>query len=175
MDLTNISPRQKKPVPQNFSQTMTKQSPPPAIQHTPTTQTGTQRPQPQNPQKSVISPPVAPTRLNYGASQPQPHHPVSKHEMFMNDLSNQPDDEDKIAAEENLLNEHLACVKEEAQLITQEGELITKIERQMVNEAQYDMKGYLNMAEIIAKKKLEMYSLLLKDIAEFRARFGDEI
>lgn len=24
------------------------------------------------------------------------------------------DDEDKIAAEENLLNEHLACVKEEA-------------------------------------------------------------
>ena len=28
------------------------------------------------------------------------------------------DDEDKIAAEENLLNEHLACVKEEAQLIT---------------------------------------------------------
>lgn len=39
------------------------------------------------------------------------------------------DDEDKIAAEENLLNEHLACVKEEAQLITQEGELITKIER----------------------------------------------
>ena len=45
------------------------------------------------------------------------------------------DDEDKIAAEENLLNEHLACVKEEAQLITQEGELITKIERQMVNEA----------------------------------------
>ena len=39
------------------------------------------------------------------------------------------EDEDKIAAEENLLNEHLACVKEEAQLITQEGELITKIER----------------------------------------------
>ncbi len=39
------------------------------------------------------------------------------------------EDEEKIAAEENLLNEHLACVKEEAQLITQEGELITKIER----------------------------------------------
>jgi hypothetical protein len=39
------------------------------------------------------------------------------------------EDEDKIAAEENLLNEHLACVKEEAQLITQEGELITNIER----------------------------------------------
>lgn len=41
----------------------------------------------------------------------------------------------------------------------------------MVNEAQYDMKGYLNMAEIIAKKKLEMYSKLLSDISEFRHRF----
>ena len=85
------------------------------------------------------------------------------------------DDEDKIAAEENLLNEHLACVKEEAQLITQEGELITKIERQMVNEAQYDMKGYLSMAEVIARKKLQMYSKLLSDINEFRVRFGHDI
>lgn len=92
------------------------------------------------------------------------HHPLDVDE-----------DENKIAAEENLLNEHLACVKEEAQLITQEGELITKIERQMVNEAQYDMKGYLAMAEVIAKKKLEMYSRLLQDIEEFRVRFGEEI
>ena len=66
-------------------------------------------------------------------------------------------------------------MKEEAQLITQEGELITKIERQMVNEAQYDMKGYLNMAEVIAKKKLQMYSKLLEDINEFRHRFAHEI
>ena len=85
------------------------------------------------------------------------------------------EDEDKIAAEENLLNEHLSCVKEEAQLITQEGELITKIERQMVNETQYDMKGYLAQAEVIARKKLVMYSKLLSDISEFRDRFGDDI
>ena len=98
--------------------------------------------------------------------QQQPHPPL------MIDIE---EDEDKIAAEENLLNEHLACVKEEAQLITQEGELITKIERQMVNEAHYDMRGYLAMAEVIAKKKLEMYSKLLSDINEFRGRFGDEL
>ncbi len=41
----------------------------------------------------------------------------------------------------------------------------------MVHEAQYDMKGYLDMAEVIAKKKLEMYSKLLGDISEFRMRF----
>lgn len=45
----------------------------------------------------------------------------------------------------------------------------------MVNEAQYDMKGYLNMAEVIARKKLEMYSKLLSDINDFRMKFGHEI
>ena len=45
----------------------------------------------------------------------------------------------------------------------------------MVNEAHNDMRGYLSMAEVIAKKKLEMYSKLLSDINEFRVRFGDEL
>ena len=77
-------------------------------------------------------------------------------------------DDDRIGSEENMLNGHLECVKEEAQLITQEGELITKIEKSMVNDANYDMKGYLDMAEAIARKKLEMYSKLLNDIHGFR-------
>jgi hypothetical protein len=34
----------------------------------------------------------------------------------------------------------------------------------MVNETDYDMEGYLEMAEIIARKKLEMYSELLANI-----------
>jgi hypothetical protein len=45
----------------------------------------------------------------------------------------------------------------------------------MVNEAQYDMKGYLAMAEVIARKKLQMYSKLLADISDFRQRFGDDM
>lgn len=57
-------------------------------------------------------------------------------------------------------------------MITQEGELITKIEKAMVNDSNYDMKGYLEMAERIAKKKLEMYSKLVSDISEFKQRFG---
>ena len=83
-------------------------------------------------------------------------------------------DQERITAEEVILNGHLECVKEEAQLITQEGELITAIEKSMINEADYDMKGYLNMAEQIAKKKLEMYSVLLEKIADFKCRFGDQ-
>ncbi len=61
------------------------------------------------------------------------NHILDQDSQQENDMINQhellEEDDDKIAAEENLLNEHLACVKEEAQLITQEGELITKIER----------------------------------------------
>jgi hypothetical protein len=45
----------------------------------------------------------------------------------------------------------------------------------MVNDANYDMRGYLDMAECIARKKLEMYSKLLNDINEFRGRFGNDL
>lgn len=45
----------------------------------------------------------------------------------------------------------------------------------MVNDANYDMKGYLDMAEHIARKKLEMYSKLLEDIGDFKRRFAGEL
>jgi hypothetical protein len=73
-----------------------------------------------------------------------------------------------------LLNGHLECVKEEAQLITKEGEMITTIERAMSNQTTYDMRGYIRNAENIAKKKLEMYSKLLEEINEFKKKYGDE-
>ena len=44
----------------------------------------------------------------------------------------------------------------------------------MVNEMDYDMTSYLNMAESIARKKLEMYSNLLANISEFKMKFGDD-
>ena len=46
--------------------------------------------------------------------------------------------------------------------------MITKIEKAMVNDVNYDMKGYLDMAEQIARKKLQMYSRLLEDISHFK-------
>lgn len=45
----------------------------------------------------------------------------------------------------------------------------------MVNEVDYDMKGYLDMAEEIARKKLEMYSKLLNDISDFKSKFAHEL
>eukprot|EP00352_Strombidinopsis_acuminata_P007423 CAMPEP_0176361784 /NCGR_PEP_ID=MMETSP0126-20121128/17988_1 /TAXON_ID=141414 ORGANISM="Strombidinopsis acuminatum, Strain SPMC142" /NCGR_SAMPLE_ID=MMETSP0126 /ASSEMBLY_ACC=CAM_ASM_000229 /LENGTH=65 /DNA_ID=CAMNT_0017717475 /DNA_START=2509 /DNA_END=2706 /DNA_ORIENTATION=+ len=51
--------------------------------------------------------------------------------------------EERMNNEELVLNTHLECVKTEAHLITMEGELITKLEKAMINDEDYDMKEYL--------------------------------
>jgi len=81
------------------------------------------------------------------------------------------DDADRLQAEENVLNNHLECVKQEAYLITVEGEIITKLENAMMNDEQYDMAAYLESAEEIARKKLAMYSELLNNISNFKSEF----
>lgn len=74
------------------------------------------------------------------------------------------DEAERLQAEENVLNNHLECVKQEAYLITVEGEVITKLENAMLNDENYDMDSYLQSAEEIAKKKLAMYGELLERI-----------
>lgn len=74
--------------------------------------------------------------------------------------------------EEKVLYNHLECVKQEAQLITVEGEIITRLENAMSEGYDYDMREYLATAEGIAEQKLQMYTSLLKNIKEFRANFG---
>ena len=71
------------------------------------------------------------------------------------------DEAERLQAEETVLNNHLECVKQEAYLITVEGEIITKLENAMMNDEHYDMGAYLEQAEDIARKKLAMYSELL--------------
>jgi hypothetical protein len=59
--------------------------------------------------------------------------------------------EERLTEEENVLNFHLECVKQEAQLITVEGEIITTLEKAMVNNESYDMDNYLDTAQRIAE------------------------
>lgn len=73
--------------------------------------------------------------------------------------------------EEKVLYNHLECVKQEAQLITVEGEIITKLENAMSEGDQYDMQEYLSTAEQIAEQKLKMYSALLENIKGFKRKF----
>ena len=74
------------------------------------------------------------------------------------------DEAERLRAEENVLNNHLECVKEDAYLITVEGEVITKLENAMLNDESYDMDSYLQSTEEIVKKKLAMYGELLERI-----------
>ena len=66
-------------------------------------------------------------------------------EMFENQI-----EDERMRAEENILNTHLEAVKEEAQLIQREGEMITTLERAIMNEEEYDMREYLADARQIA-------------------------
>ena len=59
-----------------------------------------------------------------------------------------------LLAEEKILYSHLEYVKQEAQLITVEGEIITLLENEMREGESYDMKKYLDTAQEIAEKKL---------------------
>ena len=81
------------------------------------------------------------------------------------------DEAERLQAEETVLNNHLECVKQEAYLITVEGEIITKLENAMMNDENYDMGAYLDQAEEIARKKLAMYSELLNNIGNFKNDF----
>ena len=65
-------------------------------------------------------------------------------------------------------------MKQEAYLITVEGEIITKLENAMLNDEQYDMDKYLESAEEIARKKLAMYSELLNNISNFKSQYGGQ-
>jgi hypothetical protein len=74
-------------------------------------------------------------------------------------------------AEEKVLYNHLDCVKQEAQLITVEGEIITQLENAMGDGDAYNMEEYLAQADQIAEQKLRMYTELRAKIREFRSQF----
>jgi hypothetical protein len=70
----------------------------------------------------------------------------------MVDSSDDGEDE-RMRAEKDILNTHLEAVREEAQLIQREGEMITTLELAFMNEEEYDMREYLSDARQIAMRK----------------------
>ena len=86
-------------------------------------------------------------------SQQVPTHPNDQ-VMGENDLEQSSNSEDdRMKAEKDILNTHLEAVREEAQLIQREGEMITHLELAFLNEEKYDMREYLADARQIAARK----------------------
>lgn len=67
---------------------------------------------------------------------------------------------------------HMAAIKEDAKLLTQESELISMI--QGVGFIDYDIDNYVEKLELIMKKKVRMYSLLAKKVEKFKNNLKEE-
>ena len=73
--------------------------------------------------------------------------------------------------EEFILNHHVECVKEEAKLLTKEGEIINKVQNSITRGEDFDMADYIATVEEIAAYKLKMYEKLMDNIKEFKGKF----
>jgi kinesin family protein 2/24 len=60
----------------------------------------------------------------------------------------------------------MAAIKEDAKLLTQESELISKV--QGVGYVDFDVDAYTDKLQAVVKKKLKMYNLLAKKIDHFK-------
>ena len=128
---------------------------------------------------------IPPPDKSKGSKSPSPS-PVSKpqsaqkkaiiiepHEMAYspNGLKETSSNEELFASEENILNSHVDCVKIDAQLLTEEGDLITSLQQAMGNDEEYDIQKYLHQIEMIAERKIEMYVNLVSNVKGFRKKF----
>lgn len=68
--------------------------------------------------------------------------------------------------QEEVFATHMAAIKEDAKLLTQESELISNI--QGVGFMDYDVDNYVDKLEVVIKKKLKMYNLLSKKVENFK-------
>ena len=76
-----------------------------------------------------------------------------------------------MAEEEQILNGHVECVKEEAKLLTREGEVINKVQNAITSGEDFDMAEYLGTVEEIALAKMQMYERLVAHIVDFKHKY----
>lgn len=74
--------------------------------------------------------------------------------------------------EEELLNRHLQYLKEAAQLLTEEGELISNV--QGVGSVEYDIDEYVSRMERIVARNIDIYSDLQRRIVKFKKHLQEE-
>jgi 2C-methyl-D-erythritol 2,4-cyclodiphosphate synthase len=73
---------------------------------------------------------------------------------------------------EQLQKNHLEYLKEAAQLLTQEGEIISGVQTTAIVDQ--DMDDYVNKMEKIVARNLEIYSDMAAQLARFKALLKDE-
>eukprot|EP00358_Blepharisma_japonicum_P007109 CAMPEP_0202942106 /NCGR_PEP_ID=MMETSP1395-20130829/2275_1 /ASSEMBLY_ACC=CAM_ASM_000871 /TAXON_ID=5961 /ORGANISM="Blepharisma japonicum, Strain Stock R1072" /LENGTH=612 /DNA_ID=CAMNT_0049637997 /DNA_START=53 /DNA_END=1891 /DNA_ORIENTATION=- len=72
--------------------------------------------------------------------------------------------------EEELLETHVHAIKEDAQILTEEGELISMAQ----GDTDYDIDSYVQRMEILVKHKLTVYQNLYQKVMSFKAHLNEE-
>lgn len=72
--------------------------------------------------------------------------------------------------EEELIGKHMALIKENAQLLTQEGGLISQVQE----NDNYEIEDYVNKMSKIVERKLEIYKHLQIKLADFKVHLRAE-
>jgi kinesin family protein 2/24 len=75
-----------------------------------------------------------------------------------------------LAEEEELLENHVTAIKEDAQILTKEGELIALAQ----GDGDYDVDTYVQQMEILIKQKLSVYQSLYEKLLTFKAHLNEE-
>eukprot|EP00357_Protocruzia_adherens_P016998 CAMPEP_0115029864 /NCGR_PEP_ID=MMETSP0216-20121206/37323_1 /TAXON_ID=223996 /ORGANISM="Protocruzia adherens, Strain Boccale" /LENGTH=717 /DNA_ID=CAMNT_0002406667 /DNA_START=134 /DNA_END=2287 /DNA_ORIENTATION=- len=80
---------------------------------------------------------------------------------------------DKIMEEEEeILQMHMEAIKEDAQILTEEGEIISNV--QGVGVLDYDIDDYVKRMEVLIQRKLKVYKDLYSKLQDFKADLQDE-
>lgn len=74
--------------------------------------------------------------------------------------------------EEDLLNEHMAAIQENAELLTQEGQLLSQVQGRDVID--YDIDDYATKLHRLLSRKLEITTRLLDNLNVFRQHLALE-
>ena len=75
-----------------------------------------------------------------------------------------------IEEEEELLEIHVAAIKEDAQILTKEGELIALAQ----GEGDYEIDSYVEQMELLIHRKLKIYQNFYNKILTFKAHLNEE-
>ena len=75
-----------------------------------------------------------------------------------------------IEEEEELLEIHVAAIKEDAQILTKEGELMALAQ----SDGDYEIDSYVEQMELLIKQKLKIYQNLYNKLLTFKAHLNEE-
>ena len=79
-----------------------------------------------------------------------------------------------IEDEDDIVATHMDVIKQDAKMLTEEGELITKIKGIEDSEENFTMDDYLKRLENIINKKIDIYSGLQNKIDVYKQHIKDE-